>query len=261
MKSKLKMSVLLIVLAILIGCSKEKNQGRQNDPVVGEVNPDPMKNYSSPAANNRNPYDSVGIAHNKILDSLRNYVAVSNDTTHAGAVKYLQQYFLKYKGVRVYPVIEKATGIAIIQDYHKFMQQPGFSKEAQKYILEMMTILDGIRDTEHFEAYRDKLITIENSVLISRLDVREAKYILATASVLRHSGYYWMKIFSSGIKPKRGILGILRKIAGVITAIAADATVVGWHVVKGSPYDVLIEETVTWSELCGYYTGWYPDGF
>ncbi|WP_025144883.1 hypothetical protein [Pedobacter jeongneungensis] len=260
MKTKLKMSGLIIVFAVLIGCTKEKNQGRQNDPLVTDVKPDLINTYSGPAANNRNPYDSIGIEHNKLLDSLRNYVAVNNDTTHAGAVKYLQQYFLKHKGIRVYPVMEKETGIAIIQDYHKFMQQPGFSVEAQKYILEMMTVLDGIRDMEHFEAYRDKLISIENSVLISRLDIKEAKYILATASVLRHSGYYWMKVFSSGMKPKRGILGILRKIAGVITAIAADATVVGWHLVKNSPYDVLIEETVTWSEVCGYYTGWYPDG-
>jgi hypothetical protein len=156
--------------------------------------------------------------------------------------------------------MDKATGIKIIQDYHSYMLRPEFSDEAKAFTRALMATLDGVTGTENFEAYKAALIQTEQKVMASStINPLEKRYLLTTASVLRHSGCYWMKVFSAQLIQKKGLLGFLRKVAGVITGIAADATVVGWHVVKGSSWDVIIEETVTWSEICGYYTGWYPE--
>ncbi len=217
-----------------------------------------------PAANPANPYDHIGILHNELLDSVGKYKQRSRDTTFKGTLSFLQSCVRIRKNATIessaaMPVMDKATGIRIIQDYHSYMLRPEFSKEAQTFTRSLMAALDGITGPEGYERYKAAILQTEQQIMASGVSPLEKRYLLTTASVMRHSGYHWMKGFSGQLIQKKGFLGFLRKVAGVITAIAADATVVGWHVVKGSDYDVLIEETVTWSEICGYYTGWYPE--
>jgi hypothetical protein len=256
---KTKLNIIIAGLCIVMaGCSKNMPEENKQKPEVLQQSGDKSA-AANPAANPDNPYDYIGVIHNVLLDSLRKYKERSRDTTHAGTVNYLRAYFKKEGSTTVPPVMDKPTGIRIIQDYHPYMLRPEFSKETNAFTRSLMATLDGITGTENYGAYKASIVRTELQIMDSPISPLEKKYLLVTASVLRHSGHHWMKVFSSGLVQKKGLLGFLRKLAGVITGIAADATVVGWHVVKGSSWDVIIEETVTWSEICGYYTGWYPE--
>jgi hypothetical protein len=202
-----------------------------------------------------NPYDSVGVLHNIALDALRKYVKTTNDTTRAGKAIYLNRFFHANYGRQVKHVDYPNEKLGCL-NYKAIMLQQKVSPEAMGFFKELSRTLDSIKDTEHYGSFKLRIVATENNILNATLPENEKRNLLVTASVLRYSGYYWMNAFSDGsVQPAAGTDGILRKIAGVIAGIGSDATVVAYcyfHNILD-----IVDATVTWSAICGYYTGWY----
>lgn len=249
--------IAMATLLLLAGCSKSN---QHPTGMNGQPNVEPaIKTFSYSAADNPyNPMDSVGKLHNILLDSLRKYVKRTNDTTHAGRGYYLSYLAKTFWNYDYIPTKNEALERKICIDYKSVMLVDTFSVQAKNFITQMISVLEGIESTKEFGLYAQKIRSIEQNISSAGLPVVEQKYLFVVASLLRHSGYYWMDQFEQGyVTQKAGIFGFLRKVAGVIAGIAADATTAGYHYLKNSPIDHLVIESAWMSEVCGYYTGWY----
>jgi hypothetical protein len=242
------------LIVLLAACNKE------NAPVSYVTDSKPLimalsLSSTDPCANPLNPYDSIGLLHNIALDSLRHYVKASHDTTRLGKSNYLHRFFQYNYGREVTHVNYPNEKLGCL-NYKAIMLQQKVSPQSMGFFKELSCSLDSIKDTEHYGSYKGRIVVTENKILEAGLSEHEKRNLLITASVLRYSGYYWMNAFNdSSVQPVAGTDGIFRKIAGVIAGIGSDATVVAYcyfHNILD-----IVDATVTWSAICGYYTGWY----
>lgn len=70
---------------------------------------------------------------------------------------------------------------------------------------------------------------------------------------MRHSAFYWFNFANNNEKVIP--MGFLRKLAGIITGIAADGTSALYYVFVSANAYKMLEECIGMSEMCGFYTG------
>lgn len=209
--------------------------------------------------NARNPFDHVGKVHNRLMDSLIKNEMITGDTTRIAKRKFLRS-LSEFKNIPMDKPDDLALERDIYRDYKKVLQSIPLSSESKVFLKQLIASLEGISLEQGYTPFFKEIIAIETEILSSKIEKTEMGTLLVFSSMLRHSGFYWMDTFSNKQMVKgKGILGLLRKIAGVITAISADASTAAWHYAKNSPYDHLVEEAIRMSVVCGYYTGWYPE--
>jgi len=254
----------LIWLLAIIGLSA-CNKNKQDENVPEKLRPHlsttligRSQNFSLDPNNKANPYDSVGLLHNIILDSLRKYVLQFDDTSRGGKTAYLNSFLKRTRVIDFRPSYYPELEQKICTDYKSVLLNGSFTAQTKATLERMVDILQNVESTNEFESYARKIKTIEKEIVEGNLEAKEKKYLLTVSSVLRHSGYYWMEQFENeNVTQKIEIFGFLRKIGGLIAGIGADATTAGWHYLKNSPYDVLVGDSAWMSEICGYYTGWW----
>lgn len=249
----------MLAAALSFGaCKKSSHPSNVSNPPVSNAINATFSHQVSVAGNPANPYDSIGILHNIILDSLRNYVVRTNDTSRIGKSAYLNKFLKGYRGINFMPAYNPELEFNICTNYKSVLLNVPFSAEGKAMLQRIANVLEQIQSTQEFSNYAGQIKAIEQEILAGRLFPKEKNYLLIVSSVLRHSGYYWMEEFNNGnVSQTMGLFGFLRKVAGVIAAIGADATTAGYHYFKNSPYDHLVVESAWMSGICGYYTGWW----
>jgi hypothetical protein len=253
----LSWAVSLIVL--LTACNKESRNvpsrtisQNQEALITNRLN--------SPCANEANPFDYLGYLHNVVLDSLRQYVKTTKDTSRLGKAAFLNRYFKNTSDGEFKPfyIPEEKTGCT---NYKAILLGQHVSITALEFLQALCKTLDSIHDLDHYEDYKKQIEQAEAKIMGAELPDSERTNLLMTAAILRYSGYYWMNAFKNGSVQQHGSSqmastdSFLRKIAGVIAGIGADASVIAYCYMTG---DIeILDKTVTWSEVCGYYTGWW----
>ncbi|GEM_PF-722888 len=252
-----KIKLIFLVTALALGSCDKSNQdftdseksGSQPSPVVMS------RHQLSVAANPSNPYDSIGILHNLFLDTLRKYVSQTGDTSRTGKGAYLQQVARAYRGISFQPTDNPESEVNICTDYKSVLLNQPVSVDCKAILHRLVEVLDGVQSANAFNSYANKIKAIELEVMNAGFMQREEQFLLTVSSVMRHSGYYWMEAFNNGgVAHPMGLGKFLRKIAGLLALIGADATTAGYHYLKNSPYDHLILESAWMSEVCQYYT-------
>jgi hypothetical protein len=257
----IKMPLVASLIILLAACTKETKTTPAGNAKQEQVTLSLRSKFEHPAANTQNPFDYIGYYHNIGLDSLRHYVKANNDTTRAGKYAYLSRYFKLNFGADVKLAYHPKEKLACT-DYKAIWLHQKVSPVAQVYWQELSDVPQSIKDFNHYDAYKQQLVAIESKVLADKLGAEEKKNLLITIAILRYSGYYWINVFRNGEVAEHiggsGMsmpYGFLRKLAGVITGICADASVVAAGYMSGD-YS-MIGDAISWSEVCGYYTGWY----
>jgi hypothetical protein len=255
MKVLLFTSISLLFLAM--SCQK-----KVADPITLEIKSDTAlaKSDKIPLPDNtQNPFDHVGKIHNRLMDSLIKNEMITGDTTRIAKRKFLRS-LSEFKNIPIDKPDDLTLEQAIYRDYKKVLQSIPLTSESKAFLKLLIASLESISLEKGYTPFFKEIIAIETEILSSKIEKKEMGTLLVFSSVLRHSGFYWMDTFSNKQMVKgKGILGLLRKIAGVITAISADASTAAWHYAKNSPYDHMVEEAIRMSVVCGYYTGWYPE--
>jgi hypothetical protein len=255
-----KLILMTAVSGILLSCN-------QQQPILQPVVPQ----YSNGELNKRvkikiaenpnNPFDSIGIWHNSILDSLRSYEHQTGDTTRSGHNRYLEQFAKKYRHTNIklsrLPVFESA----IRKDFKKVLLSQPLSESAKKMLMRLVGVLENIQSTNSFNEYKQKIENQEIKIIASPLPKMEKGLLLVTASMLRHSGYYWMNVFNELPENNTRKNGFLRKLLGAISSVGADVTTAAYHYAKNTRPDGIILEASRMSYICGYYTGWYDNQY
>jgi hypothetical protein len=250
-----------IIVMLMAACNKNES------PAVKMATTTDMRALSSQsiltsaAANPQNPYDYIGYEHNIVLDSLRHYAKVNSDTTRRGTYAYLTRYFKNNFGADVRLSYDPNERLACT-DYQALWFNQKISALAMAYWHSLSDAVQGIKDLDHYDSFKQQVVAIENKINADKLAADQKKNLLMTSSILRYSGYYWINAFNNGEVVYHNEGGgmampesFLRKVAGVIVGICADASVVAAGYVSGD-YSI-IGEAGDWSFVCGYGTGWY----
>jgi len=250
------------LIVLLAACNKKTNQAPEPYATTKQsffLSTNGVR--ASPPANKQNPYDYIGYYHNIGLDSLRKYVKASGDTTRRGKYAYVSRYFKTNYGADVRLVFDDKEKLAC-KDYKALWFNQKISAPAMAYWHSLSDAVQSIKDLDHYDSYKQQIVAIENKINSDRLAADEKKNLLVTSSILRYSGYYWINSFAKGEviyhNEGRGMAmpeSFLRKIAGVIVGICADASVVAAGYASGD-YS-MIGDAELLSEVCGYYTGWW----
>lgn len=252
-----EIKLIILVTAVALGsCNKSKYDTVERETSSSLPISMLMSNSQlNIAANPANPYDSIGILHNMFLDSLRRYVSRTKDTTRTGKAAYLQHVARAYHGISFQPTGNPEQEVNICTDYKSVLLNQQVSVDCKAILHRLVEVLDGVQSANAFNSYANKIKAIELEVLNAGFMQREEHFLLTVSSVMRHSGYYWMEAFNNGgVAHPMGLGKFLRKIAGLLALIGADATTAGYHYLKNSPYDHLILESAWMSEVCQYYT-------
>lgn len=255
-----KIKLIIIVAAVAFGSCRKSN----SDAVAREagISPPPKMVMSSSqltiAANPANPYDSIGILHNMFLDALRRYVSRTKDTTRTGKAAYLRQVAKAYRGISFQPTYNPEAEQNICTDYKSVLLNQPLSAGCKAMLRSLVNVLECVPSATAFTSYLNDIKGIEHEILKAGFTQREEQFLLTVSSVLRYSGYYWMDTFNNGgVAHPMGLGKFLRKVAGMLALIGADATTAGYHYLKNSPYDHLILESAWMSEVCQYYTAYW----
>lgn len=205
--------------------------------------------------NPKNPYDRAGAIHNKVLDTLIKYVIRTRDTTRAGKHAFLKNYFDKHYGAPIVLTNSGQLENAIFTDYKSVLFSQKSSQRSKELLGFMVGILESVKQIDDYPNYKKQFVALEQLISSEKFPGNEKEMLLSTAALFRHSGYFWMDFFQNNEKVESW--GLLRKLAGMITGVAADATSWFYYGFTSGSFYQRLEDTINMSECCGYYTGWY----
>ncbi|WP_288878835.1 hypothetical protein [Pedobacter panaciterrae] len=187
------------------------------------------------------------------MKELRQYTESTGDTTAAGIDHYLYERY-------GHKPLDFPKGRALKQDYKTVLFGLPWSPAAKQLAKELIEATESLEQQYEYAALNKKVIGVEIKIHKSAIVQKEKDCLLMMASVIRYGALELIgQPGQNSPVLMRGIGSILRKVAGVVTAIAAGASVAAWHYLKGTPYDYAAEEVARWAFICGYYTGWYPE--
>lgn len=253
---KRKIYLMAGLMMAFIACQKEKATNLPIDRVpVSKVDSIiPLHGPADPA-NASNPYDRAGAIHNMGLKAVMDYVANTGDTTRSGKDAFLKDYFKAHFSVSLSSNHSHKLEAAIFKDYKAVLYSGKISERGKELLGFMVGILEGLKRIDNYPSYKKQFVALEQIIASEHLLDKEKEMLLSTASVFRHSGYYWMDFYQNNETVETW--GILRKIAGFITGVAADATSWFYYGFTSASFYERVEDTISMSECCGYYTGWY----
>lgn len=203
--------------------------------------------------NPRNPLDSAGTIHNWGLQGFVTYCQTTGDTTRTGKDRFLKSYFKKQFSVDIIPRSNTILEAQILNDYHAVYKTLALSSQTKKYLEMIYMRVDAIRSLNEFADFKADIVKIEEQILKASIDVKEKRALLATSSIIRFSAFYWLNFARTSEKVVT--MGLLRKIAGVITGIAADGTSALYYAFTRATFFEMVEASIDMSIVCGYYTG------
>ena len=208
---------------------------------------------NSVIANPANPFDYVGEIHNRGLQQIVNYTVATGDTSQHGKKEILRKFFKDQFNAEPKGETDPNLRAIILKDYRLVHSSLKMSPLAHSFVDKMNQCIDGIKSLDEFDAFKKKFIDLETQILRSKLSGFERDGLLKTASVMRHSAYFWFNFANND--EKAVTMGLLRKIAGVITGIAADGTSALYYAFVSANIFKMLEECIEMSEMCGFYTG------
>ncbi|WP_142685771.1 hypothetical protein [Chitinophaga polysaccharea] len=251
MKTKFLLFTVLITV-FFFGC--------KDNPETQELNHDEPSSELKSAipinkavANSANPFDFLGEIHNMGLQELFNYTVATGDTTRRGKRQVLRRFFKERFEVtpkgKTNPELEKV----ILKDYRLVHGSLKMSPLAHSFVENLNKCIDDIKTLNEFKEFKRKFVDIELKISRSSLSRFERECLLKTAAIMRYSAYYWFNFANNN--DKAVTMGLLRKIAGIITGIAADGTSALYYAFVSATLFKMLENSIEMSEMCGFYTG------
>ncbi|HWV73010.1 MAG TPA: hypothetical protein VN040_14915 [Pseudosphingobacterium sp.] len=264
MKTKLKkVQYLLVLFMVISSCKNNEPQEPSLTPAntsahsreglarqlkaIEAVPLDPRVSFD------RNPYDHVGALHNLGLESLVSYIRSKKDTTRIGKSRFLHEYFKREYSVELQEGYDLALETKIFKDYRSVYRELSLSPASLTFLDAISDQIEAIKTLDGFATFKEGIQVIEEKILLAKIPENEKSALLVTASVMRHSAYYWFNFVNSDEKMET--MGLLRKIAGVITGIAADGTSALYYMFTRADIFAVLDDAIGMSEICGFYTG------
>jgi len=251
MKTKFLLFTVLITVGIISCKDAETPQVQLGEEQI--TNLKAIVPVNEAVANAANPFDYVGEIHNMGLQELFNYTVATGDTSRTGKRAVLRRFFKERFDVEPKGKTDPRLEKVILKDYRLVHRSLKMSPLAHSFVENMNKCIDDIKSLNGFNEFKDKFVDIELQISRSALSHFERDCLLKTAAVMRHSAYYWFNFANNN--DKAVTMGLLRKIAGIITGIAADGTSALYYAFVSATFFKMLEDSIEMSEMCGFYTG------
>jgi len=241
----------MTTIFLLAGCGKEESQKDRSTKESSLATP--KMDHTMELSGIKNPYDPFGMRTAMLIKELRQYAIATGDTTAAGIDHYLYQHY-------GYKPLGFPKGRELKQDYKAVLFSLPWTPVAKQLAAELIEATESLEQQYDYTVLNRKVVGVEMKIHKSTIIQKEKDCLLMMASVIRYSALEFMgQAGQNSPVLMKGIGSFLRKVAGVITGIAAGVSVAAWHYLKNTPYDYAAEEVARWAFICGYYTGWYPE--
>jgi hypothetical protein len=188
----------LLILISLTATSCNK------DSLMQDVNPNGVV-FSSAVGlhhfNSVNPFDSIGVLHNYLLDVLASQPGFDSIDIN----QFLYDFAFTDLGVGDLSTtmsLNEANALTsdiwfycLRNEYDSlFHNSHMFSSELKEVILDLLSLLENESDSLIFEDFIDSIKAKENAFLSSSWSGSDSLIYLGMTSVMRHSSYYWQKV-------------------------------------------------------------------
>jgi hypothetical protein len=243
--------IALITMA-LFSCNKGKNSYFTKDKKA-TIQPSEAQDFSF---HNARYYDSLGILHNQILASFQKVSGKESRQTPEDFLRFLSDYMSNKKSKMIGQPnnLPSEKVLDIIKRYLKKDFGTIDNPEVEHYL---RTIFDRVTATKNFNTvlYSQRIQELENQIRIDKsLCPPDKNMLLATASISRHSGCYWLDFYANQNENfQNSRLGILKKLLKAIGVTLADATGVAYDYFSNQPVDEWAENAAWFSEV-GYWS-------
>jgi len=152
------------------------------------------------AANPANPYDSVGILHNKIVDAVLLRIAANGDTSLQAITAQVIAFAGSKMPAEAALSLSAATAIAIKNapdNYAQLIEDTDLSNTAKGYLHTLIII---VKDTSAYHnpssvypILYNRILGLESQVLSNQqLSSIDRRAVLEVSSVGRYSLFYWL---------------------------------------------------------------------
>lgn len=249
-------TIAVACLIVLVGCNKQGSISGDTFTQDKLSSNETKETFNAPY-HKVNPFDHLGQIHNEGLAAIHRYKAKTGDSTRKGKASFLEKWYHERTGIAVnvtaYPRIEPA----IMQDYRKVLDNLMESSEGKEYMTLLCNTLEATKEVTPtaYNRLLKSIILIEQKIVSSALGKYENDVLLHVSTMMRHSAHYWSNYLSNPEITKKqqdkAVTNFLRKLAGLIAGVGADASALAWHYAKNSPYDVMVGESIMMSEICG----------
>jgi hypothetical protein len=233
------------VTVMLAACNKEKQASQNVAPVkkMGAFSLSAINNDR--AANPLNPYDSIGVIHNQVINVSCAYIQKTGDTSNTSIRNQVAGFFKIRYGTDI--------NSRLMVTYGQFKKEfPGgqyasapkgiFSATAESYLNRLLGTIQSIKDTNGYTTFKAAVVGIENMVIKDKnISADEQQHILMVGAVARYSMSYWLQLVNTG-NGESDPMGFFHNVWKAINVAAADTCgAIDGMVHLDSPRDVLEE--------------------
>jgi hypothetical protein len=204
----------LLAAMVMSACTKNNNIGANKAAVTNKAL-DMSANVQP--ANPNNPYDSVGVWHNKIISAVLNG---NRDTSLQKIIGQVADFMYVNLGMKPDLSLYEATKSAIQaapDNYFNLINDSNLSEPAKTYLHDLVTFM---KDTANYTTaaatyvnLNTQIVALESKVITDKqLTDNDRKSVLEVTSIGRYSLYYWFNT----PQPEYSLKGIIRIIAAVM---------------------------------------------
>lgn len=205
--------VIAVMLLLSISCRKNLTVPSQtrisNAPSATGLN--------ATAVSVGNPFDSIGVRHNILLDSVWNYVQRTEDTSAAGKKNFIVGYFKQCRPD------DAATAIAVINNgpqtaisgLKEILAGKNITQQTSSLLYNLMETIDTTASMSDFAALIQKIKMLEAKAMAASIPSNEQQIVLQATAVAKYSASFWHDKVTNFPAPARSIKGIIRFIASV----------------------------------------------
>lgn len=247
-----RITLMAIATTLFFSCHKEA----ENHSAKSKVTTQPSTDANDFSFHRPRFYDSMGMLHNQILAAFQKVYNRENQQTPENFQHFLSDYMSdKQSKMSEQPNhLPSEEVLNIIKRYLKKDFGTIENPEVEHYL---RTIFDRITVTNSFDTalYSQRIQELENQIRIDKsLRPPDKNMLLATTSVARHSGCWWLDFYESQNENfQNSRLGILKKLLKAIGITLADATGIAYDYFSNRPVNEWTENAAWFSEV-GYWS-------
>lgn len=173
--------------------------------------------------NPANPFDSAGVWHNIILDSVKAFL----DTPGYKEYSQVTLYIYKFSQIhlQIHPQDLSHLSAKILADttnyFTNVIASGPLPRTTKNYVLSLLEILRRADGDASFHDIKEHILEFENSVICNvQLASGDRQIILQASSIARYSAYHWLRIYNS-IPAEQAQAGPLRWFVTVASDVTA----------------------------------------
>jgi hypothetical protein len=243
---KKKLMILAAGITVMLAACNKEGKVKSNVATVKETNRFALNSAPNDrAANPSNPYDSIGVIHNQVVDVTCTYIQKTGDKAIISIRNQVAGFFKARYGSDIsHQLIDTYGRFTKKFPNRQFTIAPKgiFSVAAESYLNRVLGTIQSVKDASGYDTFKSAIVSIENLVIQDKnISANEQQHILMVSAVARYSMSYWLREVNTG-SGESDPMGFFHNVWKAINVAAADTCgAIDGMVHLDSPREILEE--------------------